>query len=174
MQAAVDNFERAVEHVRLMEGGMVDRASDPGGPTNFGITQAMLDAARELIPDLPRSVETLTWDEAKRIYRYHFWPAIRGEDLPLPYALMTLDAAVNHGPRRAVRFLQQALGVKADGWIGAVTIAAAHNKLTPERLEECAARRAYFFMLQDSIDDEYGLGWARRLLRTFSAALKEV
>lgn len=169
---SVDNFEVCVEHVRLMEGGAVNRASDPGGPTNFGITQETLDAAHELLPGLPRTVAALTWTDAKRIYHYHYWPAIRGDELPLAYALVTLDAAVNHGARRAVRFLQQALGVTADGWIGAVTLAAAHAQLTAEVLGECMARRTYFFMLQDSMDDEYGLGWSRRVMRTFAVAGK--
>lgn len=171
---SLDHFEFCIEHVRLMEGGKVDRASDPGGPTNHGITQQLLDAVQGLLPDLPRTVGALTWDEAKRIYRHHFWPAVRGDDLPLGYALVTLDAAVNHGPRRAIRFLQLALGVTADGWIGAGTLAAAHARQTIEVLEECMARRTYFFMLQDSIDDEYGLGWARRVMRTFSVAADEM
>ena len=54
------------------------------------------------------------------------------------------------------------------------TLAAAHIKLTAEVLEEAMARRTFFFMLQDSMDDEYGLGWARRVMRTFSAALQEL
>lgn len=170
----MDNFATCIEHVRRMEGGMVDRATDPGGATNFGITQPVLEAARRLLPDLPRTVQSLNWDEAKRIYRVHFWSAIRGDELPLAFALATLDAAVNHGPRRAIRFLQQALGVTADGWIGAGTLAAAHAKLSADALEECMARRAHFYMLQDSMDDEYGLGWSRRLMRTFLAALQEL
>lgn len=169
-----DSFEVCVELVRVNEGGKVNRASDPGGPTNFGITQRVLDAARSLMPDLPRVVEALTWADAKQVYRRHFWSAIRGDELPVAYALITLDAAVNHGPNRAVRFLQQGLGVQADGWIGTETLAAAHIKLTTEVLEEAMARRAFFFMLQDSMDDEYGLGWARRVMRTFSAALQEL
>lgn len=171
MSTAIDNFEVCVAHVRLMEGGAVNRPSDPGGPTNFGITQETLDAARELLPGLARTVDALSWEEAKRIYHYHYWPAIRGDELPLCYALVTLDAAVNHGPRRAVRFLQQALGVTADGWIGAVTLAAAHGRARAPVLGECMARRTYFFMLQDAIDDEYGLGWARRVMRTLAAAM---
>lgn len=171
---AVDNFERCIEHVRLMEGGYSNRKSDPGGPTNHGITQTMLDAARQLWPDLPRTVESLTWDEAKRIYRYHFWDVIRGNEMPLAYALPTLDAAVNHGPQRAIRFLQSALGVRADGWIGTQTLAAARTHLHANVLEECLARRGYFYMLQDAADDDNGLGWSRRLMRTFSEALKEL
>ncbi len=169
---AGSNFEVCVEVVRINEGGTVERASDPGGATNFGITQRVLDSARSLMPGLPRAVESLTWAEAKGVYKRHYWSAIRGDELPLPYALITLDAAVNHGPNRAVRFLQQGLGVKVDGWIGAETLAGAHIKVSPEALEECMARRAFFFMLQDSMDDEYGLGWARRVMRTFSAALQ--
>lgn len=172
--STADNFDICVEHVRLMEGGKVNRASDPGGSTNFGITQPVLDAARTLLPELPRAVESLSWADAKQIYKRHYWSAIRGDELPLPYALITLDAAVNHGPNRAVRFLQQGLGVTADGWIGTETLAAAHVKLSAEVLEEAMARRAFFYMLQDAMDDEYGLGWARRVTRTLSLALQRL
>ncbi len=171
-EVQAEHFELCVEHVRLMEGGKVNRASDPGGSTNFGITQTTLTDAREVIPDLPLTVETLTWPDAKRIYQVHYWSAIRGYDLPLAYALVTLDAAVNHGPHRAVRFLQQGLGVPDDGWIGVRTISRAHAVRTKAALKECMARRTHFFMLQDSMDDEYGLGWARRVMSTFAAAIE--
>lgn len=179
MQGAADkfdpqSFERCVQHVLNEEKGYSNRRTDPGGPTNLGITQATLDAARELWPDMPRTVDLLTEHDARTIYNYHFWAPIRGDELPAGYALLTLDAAVQHGPHRAARWLQQALGVPADGWIGARTLAAAAGRIAPEVVGEALARRAHFYMLQDSMDDEYGLGWSRRLFRTHRAALQEI
>lgn len=173
----MDNFDAAVNHVFSEEGGLVDHPLDPGGRTNFGITQRVLDATLVLnwsLPRLPKVVDSLTLNQARDIYRHHYWTPIRGSDLPRGLGLFLLDTAVNHGCARAVKFLQLALGVTADGWIGARTIAAAYEQKQRRILTEVSARRAHHYMLQDSIDDEFGLGWARRLFRTYNAALKEI
>lgn len=173
MPAADANFDRAAEHVLDIEKGYVNRATDRGGPTNMGITQATLDDARTLLPDLPRDVRDLTREQAKQIYLIHFWVPIRGDELPYAYALMTFDAGVNHGPGRAVKWLQQGVGAAVDGWIGARTLAAAAH-VTKAGLAEMASRRNYFYMLQDARDDEYGLGWSRRIFHTYTAAYEEL
>lgn len=167
-------FDLAAEYIRIEEGGLVDHPNDPGGRTNFGITQATLDASRAMYADLPKTVDALTWDYAKFIYRHHYWEPIRGDELPVAIGLMMLDSAVNQGVPRAARWLQLAVNVKADGWIGAKTIAAVLKAKPQLALTELAARRAHHYMLQDSIDDDFGLGWARRLFRTYAAAMKEV
>lgn len=167
-------FDIAAEHVRLEEGGLVEHPNDPGGRTNFGITQSTLDAARQLLPLLPATVDELTWDQAKVIYRAHYWQPVRGDEMPVAIGLMLLDCAVNQGVPRAARFLQHAVGVKVDGWIGAKTIAAVRAKPLPTTLTEFAARRAHHYMLQDDIDDDFGLGWARRLFRVYSNAMEEI
>jgi len=169
-------FETAVEHVRLEEGGLVDNPKDPGGRTNFGITQRLLDEVRAAYPRsrFPARVDDLTWAQARDIYRMHYWQPIRGDELPEGVSLMMLDTAVNCGANRAAKWLQAALGVTADGWIGAQTIAATRVQPPLAVLSEISARRAFHYMQQDSIDDEFGLGWARRLFRTFNASVKEL
>jgi lysozyme family protein len=172
----LSSFDSAVEHIRREEGGLVDHPSDPGGRTIFGITQRTLDAARAAFPDLklPDRVDDLTWPQAKEIYRRNYWQPIRGDELPAALALAVLDAAVNASPQRATRWLQQALRVAADGWLGAQTILAARRCDQPKTLREFHARRAHHYMLQDSTDDVFGLGWARRLINTHDAATKEI
>lgn len=169
-------FDVAVDHVRREEGGLVDNPLDPGGRTNFGITQRLLDQVRTAYPRSrwPARVDDLTWEQASSIYRMQYWQPIRGDELPDGLSLMMLDTAVNCGANRAAKWLQAALGVPADGWIGGQTIAATRVQPLFTVLSELAARRAHHYMLQDSIDDEFGLGWARRLFRTFNAAVKEL
>lgn len=169
---AVSNFDAAVEHVRIEEQGLVDNPKDTGGRTNFGITQRLLDDTRAAYPHmgLPLKVDDLTWGQAREIYRLQFWMPLRGEDLPLHVSLALLDAAVNSSVPRAAKWLQLALGVKADGWIGVQTIRAARIAEPKALLNEFHARRAFHFMLQDDIDDTFGLGWARRLFSTYSAS----
>lgn len=174
---AAVKFDVAVEHVRLEEKGLVDHPDDPGGRTNFGITQRLLDDVRAAYPraKYPRTVDELTWPLAREIYRVHFWTPLRGDDLPLYIGIALLDAAVNSNVARASKWLQMALDVPADGWIGAQTLAAARAAEPIPLLNEFSARRAFHFMMQDSIDDKFGLGWARRLFRTYSVAmLREV
>lgn len=169
----MSSFDAAIEHVRQAEGGLVDNAADPGGRTNFGITQATLDATRGFYSSmqLPARVDELTWEQAKLIYHRQYWMPIRGDELPAPIALAVLDAAVNASPQRATRWLQQALRVTADGWLGTQTLLAAQRCDIRVTLREFGARRAYHYMLQDATDDAFGLGWARRLFDTHDAAL---
>lgn len=172
----MSDFDIAVEHVRDEEGGLIDRPSDPGGRTNFGITQRLLDEVRRAYPAdaYPAKVDDLTWEQAREIYLVHFWRPLRGDDLPPGISLMLLDSAVNSSVSRAAKWLQSSVGVAADGWIGMKTLAAVRRAQPLAVLSEISARRAFHYMTQDSIDDEYGLGWARRLFRTFNAAVREL
>jgi lysozyme family protein len=107
------------------EGGYVDNPADGGGPTKYGITLKTLADWRR--PNLVTSseVEALTIEEARAIYaqRYLIGPGIsKIQDFAL--RALTLDAAVNHGPVPAIQLLQRAVGVKDDGVLGPVTLAA--------------------------------------------------
>lgn len=168
----MSNFDAAVEHVRVQEKGLVDNPSDPGGRTNFGITQRLLDDARTSYPllALPATVDDLRWGQTRELYRLQFWAPLHGDELPLYVSLPLLDAAVNSSVPRAAKWLQLACGVKADGWIGMQTIRAARAAQPKALLNEFHARRAFHYMLQDDIDEVFGLGWARRLFETYSAA----
>lgn len=168
------SFERFAEHIRKEEGGYSNHPLDPGQATNMGITQRELDRSRVAYPDLrlPSSVKDLTWPQAKEIYRRNYWNEMKGDHMPAGIALLVSDAAVNQGASRAKRWLQEAAQVKADGVIGPATLAAVRAADQKELLKEVASRRAHHYMLQDSIDDVFGLGWARRLFRTFTAALE--
>jgi lysozyme family protein len=155
-----------------VEGGEVNDKRDPGGHTNRGVTQATLNQAREAAPhlNLPASVRDLTHENAADLYRYFYWTPIQGDALPLGVALMLFDSAVNQGAITAVRFLQRALNVRADGVMGSITVGAA-NRAGKELLTEFAARRMHHYMLLDQLDDTFGLGWARRMCRCLTAAL---
>lgn len=153
------------------EGGFSDHPLDPGGRTNLGITQRMLDRARKVIPGLPADVKLLTHGEAIEIYRVLYWDVNRCDELPPAIALMLFDSAVQHAPPSPVKFLQYALGVVPDGEFGPRTYAATRQVHGWEPvLREMAARRMAHYMRLDSIDDVFGLGWARRLLRVYDAA----
>lgn len=123
------NFEKIVKHIFRHEGGFVDHADDHGGPTNFGITQKTLTnhLGRHASVD---DVIGLTRKQAEDIYEQHYYHYPRIDQLPGIVQPIMVDMAVNHGPRQAVKILQDELQHdgynvgKIDGVIGSKTIQA--------------------------------------------------
>lgn len=173
MQSA---YQMGLTHVLSWEGGEVNDPRDPGGHTNFGITQKALDRARWKYPEagLPKSVSDLEQEHVQFIYRKQYWDVCRCSELPAAVAVQVFDAAVNQGPEDAALFLQKAAGAKADGKIGPLTIAAANNCDPHKLAREFAAYRAHDYSLLDHLDDIYGLGWMRRLFACYDLALRLV
>jgi lysozyme family protein len=98
-----------IDGVIAREGGYVNNPNDRGGPTNYGITQAIARSQgyQGAMRDLPR-------DEAVQMYIRLYWlkPKINhiGDIAPL-LAAKLLDIAVNMGPASAIGFLKRALNV---------------------------------------------------------------
>lgn len=98
-------IEDMIEDVIQKEGGYVDDPLDRGGATKYGITQKTLSAY--LCKQASKSdVQNLCLDTAKDIYekRYFFGPGIY--KLPPTIQSFVFDCAVNHGPTRAIKFVQ--------------------------------------------------------------------
>lgn len=167
-------FDTALEHVLRYEGGEVNDPNDPGGHTNYGITQEALDRARWKYPDngLPKSVSDLDAYTVRFIYRADYWDTCRCSDLPAAVAVLVFDCAVNQGTRDAALFLQRVAGATEDGKIGPRTVAAANQCDTGKLCREYAARRGYDYALLDHLDDRYGLGWMRRLFACYDLACR--
>jgi lysozyme family protein len=98
--------ERMIDDVMRREGGYVDHPADRGGPTKFGITQGTLARHRGHALGAAE-VAALSADQARQIYRrdYYFGPRI--DQLPARIQPFVFDSAVNHGPGRAICFVQQ-------------------------------------------------------------------
>lgn len=118
-----------IKDILRREGGFVDHPADRGGPTNFGITAATLGDWRGLgRPASREEVRALTEREARKIYTQRYltdtgFAQIRNAKL----RDLLLDCAVHHGPRRASIWLQEAVGVTADGKVGPKTLEAVAN-----------------------------------------------
>ena len=86
--------------------------------------------------------------------------------MPPALALLVFDAAVNNGVGRAIRWLQQALGVSVDGVLGNGTLAAIKSRDGDGAglLAEFQAQRL-IFMAGLPTWRTFGVGWARRLCR---------
>lgn len=164
-------FDQALAFVMAWEGGWVNHPRDPGGATNLGITQRTLDDWRRRRPDwgLPGDVRNLRKADAARVYRAGYWAEVRGDDLPAGIDLMAFDCAVNQGPARARRLLQEAAGVTADGVIGPRTLQAVQSATPQTLLREYAARRGVGYAATGNMAT-FGLGWMRRLMAALQAA----
>lgn len=163
-------FDRAVSLVLLHEGGFVNHPRDPGGATNFGITRETLSRARGR-PASVEDVRRLTRAEAVSIYRRLYWEAVRADELAPGLAFALFDLAVNSGPARAVRMLQQVLGVAADGVLGPLTLASAQAANPAETIRRLTRARLGFLARLTSWP-VFGRGWRRRVLSVEQEALR--
>ena len=155
------NWEIALKHILKWEGGYVNHPADPGGMTNLGVTKRVWEEWTGK-PATEQDMRGLTVDMVAPLYKKRFWDAIRGDDLPSGVDLCVFDCAVNAGVGRASRFLQQVVGVTADGAIGPRTLAAVTAMPADEIVEKfCDLREAHFKSL--STFNVFGKGWMRRL-----------
>jgi lysozyme family protein len=130
---AVEDVDRLIDELLEREGGYVNHPADKGGPTCFGITEAVARAHgyRGAMRDLPRK-------EAAGIYRRLYWLRPRFDAVAKRSARVAaelFDTGVNMGPGVAATFLQRALtalnrngrdyaDLVPDGRVGDVTLAA--------------------------------------------------
>lgn len=164
------NFDASMRQCLKHEGGYVDHPRDPGGATNLGITQATLADWRRR-PVTKAEVKALTVAEAIDIYRHKYAGVIKYDQLPSGLDHVTLDPAINSGPKRGAQWLQSALGVKADGKIGDGTLAKARSANVPQVIQKaCAIRMGFLRGLK--IWGTFGKGWSRRVAEVEAFAMK--
>ena len=90
------SYEAALARLLAHEGGYSNHPSDPGGPTNFGIT--IVDYRKYVKPGATAAdVKAMTLDEAKKIYRAKYWDAQRCDELPAGVDYAVFDYGVNSG-----------------------------------------------------------------------------
>ena len=132
------NIDGLIDAVVDREGGYVDNAADKGGPTCFGITEAVARAHGYAGP-----MRLMPREQAGAIYRRLYWQrphldeiARRSERI----AAELFDTGVNMGPAVAITFLQRALtalnrnakdypDLIPDGRVGPATLSALDSLL---------------------------------------------
>lgn len=149
----MSEFEFAVNLALAYEGGLVSNKYDPGGLTNYGISQ-------RAYPDL--DITSLTEEQAKAIYKKDYWDKIRGDMLPPGIATLVFDAAVNQGISRATKMMQKAIGVDADGIVGPRTMAALSKTSLMEFAVQFGTQRALHYASLPTFPI-FGKGWMRRV-----------
>lgn len=167
---SASNFGEALRRLLLHEGGYGNHPSDPGGPTNFGIT--IHDYRKYVRPGATAAdVKAMTRQEAERIYRARYWDTLRCDELPAGVDYAVFDYGVNSGVGRAARVLQRVCAVPDDGALGPVTmqaVAACDAKSLVAAI--CDERLRFLQKLRTW--PVFGKGWARRVAEVRATALR--
>ncbi|WP_034912989.1 glycosyl hydrolase 108 family protein [Erwinia sp. 9145] len=164
------------------EGGYVNNPNDKGGPTNWGITQAVARAH-----GYTGDMRNLTREKALIILEADYWYGPRFDQvaaLSESIATELTDTGVNMGPAMAAKFLQRSLNVfnnqgklypdiTADGQIGPRTIAALNAFLSGRKqagetvmlkaLNSLQGARYIELSETRAANEEFTYGWFERV-----------
>lgn len=165
-----DSFDACLAETLRHEGGWADDPDDPGGATMKGVTIGTF-AQYKGRKVTKAELRAISDSDLRTIYRRNYWDKVRGDDLPPGLDLVAFDAAVNSGPARGARWLQQALGVTADGKIGPVTLDAA-QKADAGFIIERALNNRMAFLRGLKTWWKFGKGWTARVDAIRAAALR--
>lgn len=183
---SLTNFHVAHKFTAQWEGGLSDHPADRGGITAYGASLAFVkdiastshgvDFLRSLgvapIPVTRETIRRLTPEQVAVMFRREFWDKLDLDVLPLRQAVVLYDAAVNHGPKQAVKFSQRGFNslvtygdrLVEDGIIGPKTRAAL--KYVSDSLLKAIvqSRRDFYSRLVASKPDQrvFLAGWNNR------------
>jgi lysozyme family protein len=165
------NFERCLPLLLAHEGGYTNHPSDPGGPTNFGIT--IEDYRRYVkVNATPADVRKMKLDEAKIIYREKYWDAQRCDELPPGVDYAIFDYGVNSGIGRSGKVLRRTLGLPDDTSAVTDAVVAAAYAVDQKTLIVAICDERLRFLQSLKTWPVFGRGWGRRVAEVKSTALK--
>jgi len=148
-------FEKAFAELLDIERGYT---VDKGGPTKYGVTEKVARAY-----GYTGDMQLFPLDFAKSIYHKEYWNNALNE-FSFGVAYQVFDAAVNSGPERAAKWLQVVAGVRPDGVIGPITIAAIQAMDPLKVIVTFNCIRLQFMTGLINWPRE-GKGWSRRIVR---------
>lgn len=149
-------WNTAFDLLMINEGGYVNDPNDSGGQTKYGIS-------KKAYPDL--DIKNLTIAQAMEIYHKDYWDRCKCDYIPDALSVAVFDFAVNSGVKTAIKKLQIALGVKADGIIGNQTVGACNRLPLKKVLDDYMNLRLDYLMSLPKWK-HYGNGWGSRVERT--------
>jgi lysozyme family protein len=167
---AASSYDEALRRLLVHEGGYSNHPSDPGGPTNWGIT--IHDYRKYVKPNATAAdVRGMPVEVAKRIYRSKYWNAMRCDELPAGVDYAVFDYGVNSGIGRAGKVLRRLVGLAGNS--GAVTdeVIAAVRRRQPRPLVEAICDERLAFLRRLRTWPVFGNGWGRRVREVRAAAL---
>lgn len=128
--ASEGRFNYALDIILEHEGGYSNDPIDPGGATNFGITQHELSQIDKEF-NLPNDVKNLSRDDASKYYKMKWWDNYHYELIDsIALSTKIFDMAVNMGASQAHKIAQKSCQycgystLNIDGKMGPKTITA--------------------------------------------------
>ena len=178
-------FNKAHKFTAIWEGGVSDHPNDRGGVTAFGASiefvkgiastasgKNFLQAQSIKLPITRATILSLTKEQAAAMFKREFWDKLGLDRLPYRQALLLYDAAVNHGPKKAVVLSQRGCNklvtygvrLEEDGIIGPKTLAALKADTDALVKAIIQARREYYAAIVENKPDQqvFYKGWLNR------------
>ena len=171
----ITNFDTCLDHILLSEGGFQKDERDPGnangGMTNLGCTKATWE---EYVghPVSEADMRNLTKADVKPLYKRKYWDKVSGDLLPAGLDYAVFDSAINSGPGRAAKWLQEVVGVTADGSIGPATLAAVEAYNLQQLIAQYNNKRLEFLESLPTFAT-FGRGWSNRVSSVQSIASQQ-
>ena len=165
-----DNFDQALATVLKSEGGYVNNKADPGGMTNLGVTKRTY----EQYVGHPVDEETmrgLTPEMVAPLYKKMYWDVVKGDQLPDGVDYCVFDVAVNSGPTKATKLLQNAVGTPQTGQISDRDVQLANNADLEDLITKICNERLVFLQSLNTWAT-FGKGWGNRVAYVQRTALK--
>ena len=164
------NWDNALKAVLHHEGGFVNHPSDPGGMTNLGCTKTVWEEWCGH-PVTEKDMRDLKPEDVAPLYKAKYWDKVKGDELPDGVDYAVFDAAINSGPGRAAKWLQECVGTTPDGAIGPMTIKAAESIVADDLINLYCDKRLEF-LKELKTWETFGKGWERRVEEVRASALK--
>ena len=155
------NFETCLDLLLKDEGGFVNNPKDPGGMTNLGVTKTAWESFVGRASS-EKEMRSLTRKSVSSFYEKKYWDACKCDSLPSGIDYLIFDFAVNAGVGRAIKTLQDVLGITKDGSIGPVTL---QNVDISDKIDLISRYSSAKIRHYESLPTfpEFGKGWLSRV-----------
>lgn len=157
------SFEVCFAYIMESEGGYSNDPKDPGGPTKYGVTLGRLRDYRGDQSLTAAAVQKLTKVEAREIFRACYWDLVMADELPAGLDYAVVDFGYHSGPARAIKLLQELIGVKVDGVAGPATRAAIQRIADPDAIALQFNKRRAKFLFKLKVARDFPAGMRKRM-----------
>jgi lysozyme family protein len=167
---AASGYGTALGRLLAHEGGYSNHPSDPGGPTNFGITLA--DYRRHVKANATAAdVRAMQVEVASAIYRAQYWDALRCDELPAGVDYSVFDYGVNSGIGRSGKVLRRVLGLPDKDYRVTAEVLAALARRDPAAVIRAINDERLRFLQSLRTWPVFGAGWGRRVKEVRASSL---
>jgi lysozyme family protein len=171
MTMARSSYDECLRRLLAHEGGYTNHPSDPGGPTNFGIT--IFDYRKYVKPTATAAdVRAMRLDEARAIYRTKYWAAQRCDDLPLGVDYCVFDYGVNSGIGRSGKVLRRIVGLPDTTHIVTDEVLRAVARRDPKAIVVAINDERLAFLKRLKTWSVFGRGWGTRVASVRAVSLR--